>query len=96
MVVENAFGRLKGRWRCLLKRLDFKLENIPYVVSSCVTLHNICEMYGDNFYEEWLPPEEDPPPPDPSTSTRSTSRIEVDASAIRDVISMYLWSQNTH
>ena len=47
MVVENAFGRLKGRWRCLLKRLDFKLENVPYIVSACVVLHNMCEMYGD-------------------------------------------------
>ena len=35
MVVENSYGRLKGRWRCLLKRLDFKLKNVPYVVSAC-------------------------------------------------------------
>ena len=53
MVVENAFGRLKGRWRCLLKRLDFALENVPNVVAACVILHNLCEMYGDHFQPEW-------------------------------------------
>ena len=53
MVVENAFGRLKGRWRCLLKRLDINLKNVPAVVASCVVLHNLCEMFGDTFREEW-------------------------------------------
>ncbi len=23
------------------------------VVASCIVLHNICEMYGDNCLEEW-------------------------------------------
>ena len=54
MVVENAFGRLKGRWRCLLKRMDCQLTNVPIIVASCVTLHNICERFGDNCQEEWI------------------------------------------
>ena len=45
IVVENAFGRLKGRWRCLLKRNDAQLQHIPHVIAACVTLHNICEIH---------------------------------------------------
>ena len=54
MVVENAFGCLKGRWRCLLKRIDSNLSKVPNMVSSCVVLHNICEQYGDNCSQDWV------------------------------------------
>ena len=58
MPIENAFGRLKGRWRCLLKRMDCNLSNVPNVVASCVVLHNMCEMYGDHCDNEWIHHEE--------------------------------------
>lgn len=32
----TTFGRLKGRCRCLQKRLDFKLSNVPNVVGACL------------------------------------------------------------
>ena len=54
MVVENAFGRLKGRWRCLLKRNDSHISNVPYIVGACVVLHNMCEIYGDHCLLEWI------------------------------------------
>ena len=51
-VVEMAFGRLKGRWRCLLKRNDCKLELGKKMALTCCVLHNICEEHGDNFTED--------------------------------------------
>ena len=59
ITVEHAFGRLKGRWRCLLKRMDYNLENEPHVVAACVVLHNICETLGDMCQEDWVVVQED-------------------------------------
>ena len=54
VVVEYTYGRLKGRWRCLLKRLDVNVVDVPVVVAACCALHNICEVLGEAFEEEWL------------------------------------------
>ena len=54
VVVEIAFGRLKARWRRLSKQNDMDVENVPTVVGACCTLHNICQVHGDNFLDEWL------------------------------------------
>nr|XP_023654070.1 protein ANTAGONIST OF LIKE HETEROCHROMATIN PROTEIN 1-like [Paramormyrops kingsleyae] len=51
-VAEAAFGRLKGRWRCLLKRNDCKLELTKKMALACCVLHNICEEHGDAFLDE--------------------------------------------
>ena len=88
MVVENAFGRLKGRWRCLLKRLDFKLKNVANVVAACVVLHNMCEMFGDNFRHEWTDHEQQELPNPSSAAGHSGT----DASNIRNAITQHLSS----
>ena len=55
MCVERAFGILKGRWRILLKRIDLHLKNVPELVSACLVLHNICIIFGDDFWKaEWM------------------------------------------
>ena len=41
---ERAFGILKARWRCLLKRLDNQMENVLAAVIACCVLHNIRQM----------------------------------------------------
>uniref|UniRef100_A0A3P9HCQ4 DDE Tnp4 domain-containing protein n=1 Tax=Oryzias latipes TaxID=8090 RepID=A0A3P9HCQ4_ORYLA len=52
-VVDAAFMRLKGRWRCLLKKSDIDVSMMPKVVAACCVLHNICELQGDAFLPEW-------------------------------------------
>lgn len=54
MVVENSFGRLKGRWHCLLKRLDCETDRVPVMVGTCCVLHNICEINNEEYNEDWL------------------------------------------
>lgn len=53
VVVEHSYGKLKGRWRCLMKRLDISVVDVPEVVAACCVLHNICEVHGDSFNSEW-------------------------------------------
>ena len=47
ITVEYAFGKLKGRWRCLMKRIDTKIHNVHNLVAACVVLYNYCELHGD-------------------------------------------------
>ena len=54
-VVEQAFGRLKGRWKivdkCTLNDPVFARR----VAIVCCALHNICERHQCPFEESWLP-----------------------------------------
>lgn len=52
MTVERVFGRLKGRWRCLLKRNDTHITFVSRVISACCVLHNFCELHNEHFDEE--------------------------------------------
>lgn len=52
-VVKQAFNKLKGRWRSLLKDNDSNLTNIERQVLACCYLHNICIECNDEGPEEW-------------------------------------------
>lgn len=54
IVVENAFGRLKARWRRLLKRNDMHTDKIPTIITATCILHNLCEIHGEGFNEMWI------------------------------------------
>ncbi|KVI01147.1 protein ANTAGONIST OF LIKE HETEROCHROMATIN PROTEIN 1-like [Cynara cardunculus var. scolymus] len=48
-MAKEAFMRLKGRWGCLQKRTEMKLQELPMVLGACCVLHNICEMNGEEM-----------------------------------------------
>ena len=51
MNVERAFGRLKGRWRCLSKECEAHITFVSRIVSACCVLHNYCEEHHEEFLE---------------------------------------------
>jgi hypothetical protein len=46
MVIEGAYGQLKGRWR-VLQKCESSTAQTKLVTLSCVVLHNICIAHGD-------------------------------------------------
>ncbi|XP_077319420.1 uncharacterized protein LOC143941255 [Lithobates pipiens] len=60
VVVENAFGRLKGRWQCLLKRSDCDIKLAKSMVLTFCALHNLCESHGENFHQDWNTSSDEP------------------------------------
>lgn len=53
IVVENAFGHLKGHWGYLMKRNDVDEKILLDVVAAWCILHNICGIQKDRFLPEW-------------------------------------------
>ena len=70
----------------MLKRSDSRVSNVISMVSACVVLHNVCEMFNDNCLPEWNVMDESSIPTSSALSSSSTSS----ASAIRDAIATHL------
>eukprot|EP00112_Aurelia_sp_Birch-Aquarium-sp1_P010870 Seg2301.2 transcript_id=Seg2301.2/GoldUCD/mRNA.D3Y31 product="Protein ALP1-like" protein_id=Seg2301.2/GoldUCD/D3Y31 len=49
MVVEGAYGQLKGRWRLLLRKPEGGLFQIKMATLACMILHNVCLDQGDTI-----------------------------------------------
>lgn len=42
-MIECAFGRLKARWRILMRPMDIPVDKLPNIIYACFVLHNFCE-----------------------------------------------------
>jgi len=47
MVIEDAYGELKGRWRVLLRKCESAQEEVRDNTLACIVLHNICIERGE-------------------------------------------------
>ena len=72
VVVQHAFGRLKGRWRCLRNKLSVCIDDVPEVIGACCILHNLCQTHGEVFEDTWLENETEPYDPRASGTGNST------------------------
>ena len=88
VVVEHAYGRLKGRWRCSLKRLDIDVGDVAQVVTACCVLHNICEDKGELFNDDWTEGVD----VDYAVSSSTLAQPCSDSTAIRDALTQYFVS----
>ena len=73
VVVEHAYERLKRRGRCLLKRNDIFVNDIPVLVAACCTLHNICKIRDNQFIDDWMLENSDHSDSNSSNSSNSSS-----------------------
>ena len=42
MVIEGAYGQLKGRWRVLLRKCENARDQVRTTTLACLILHNVC------------------------------------------------------
>ena len=58
-IVENAFGILANRFRCLLSTLQQDLQNVNSIVLACICLHNIMGICYPGLQNALMDREED-------------------------------------
>ena len=92
VVVECAFGRLKGRWRSLLKRNDVRIDHMTTLVTACCILHNMCEVHQDNFDSDWLD-DEVQASSSASSAASTTTPSNATAVSIRNALCDYIDNQ---
>ena len=85
-VVEQAFGRLKGRWKimdgCNLNYATFASR----VALVCCALHNVCERHQCPFENAWLP--DSSAYTDGATTSQQSPGIQ--SVLIRDALAKYV------
>ncbi|XP_064468466.1 uncharacterized protein LOC135379146 [Ornithodoros turicata] len=53
-IVENAYGRLKARFRFIMKHMECRIPTAKRAIRAACTLNNICEALKDSVEQQWL------------------------------------------
>lgn len=86
VVIEHAFGILKGRFRKLKYIYMYNTEMIPFVILTCCILHNICIENDDAPIEN----EDEPMEFNPMEMQINNEVVFMNGAEKRDVISHLL------
>lgn len=87
--VEQAFGKLKSRFRCLINPIATSLETVILIITSSCILHNICEerqedmLDDDEYFDDQNHFQ---------TLSNNNSTYEV-TNSVRDNLANYLWNK---
>ncbi|XP_053670264.1 uncharacterized protein LOC128720610 [Anopheles nili] len=95
VAVDEAFERLRARFRILHKKIDIDINFVPQILLTCCILHNIMEKRKVPFFESWKDTakesEQKFPQPDGSTTNSYTTTLEGEFT--RDVLKDYFHSK---
>lgn len=92
--VEHSFGRLKARWRMLLKRSDLLIENVVNVVATACALHNFCEDNKESYDKAWEEKDKKYPDLEQPQDGGYHTVPNTEAKNARDVLMKYFWEQD--
>ncbi len=87
--VEQAFGLLKSRWRCLLHNLEVSFEIVSHIITACCILHNICKEKCD-----FLPLEEQYYDMGTDVNNETSTSETSEGNAVRNAICDLLWDNH--
>lgn len=91
-VVENAFGVLSARWRCLRTTLEQHPENVKQIVLAVCILHNLLMKRSRELYA----PEEDLSMDDDNNSPYQSDQNARDIETIDEAAHSQQYSRQYH
>ena len=53
IVIEGAFGQLKGRWRVPLRKCERTTQTVKIMALAVIALHNMCIEMADVGQKNW-------------------------------------------
>ena len=77
----------------MTKQNEMNVSKVPNIITACCILHNVCEIHGDAFNEEWLEDINTEESDGTQSSATTTSGNSGYASAIRSALVQY-FTQN--